>query len=190
MLDLILQYIGGREDFYAWCKWKNRKTNFKTFLHFIIDYPEYRLLLKFRISRQHKYMFPLLKIFLYLSSKSHNLYLMVYGKCGDNLLLQHAFSTIITARSIGKNCHIYQQVTIGWNTKGCPVIGDDVQICCGAKVLGDIKVGDDVIIGANAVVVKDIPSHSIVVGIPARVIKRRKNIEDDWVSISSDDIKK
>lgn len=55
-----------------------------------------------------------------------------------------------------------------------------MEIKAGAKVIGDITVGDDVIIGANAVVVKDVPSHSIVVGVPAKVIKTRKSINDNW----------
>lgn len=101
-------------------------------------------------------------------------------------MLQHAFSTIITARTIGDNCHIYQQVTIGWTDKGCPTLGDNVTVCCGAKVLGNITIGDDVIIGANAVVVKDVPSHSIVVGIPGRIIKKRTSINSEWYSTKDD----
>ena len=53
-------------------------------------------------------------------------------------------------------------------------------MCCGAKVIGGIKIGNDVIIGANAVVVKDIPDHSIVAGIPAKIIKRRSSIDSSW----------
>ncbi len=55
-----------------------------------------------------------------------------------------------------------------------------MEIKAGAKVIGGITVGDDVIIGANAVVVKDVPSHSIVVGVPAKVIKTRESINDNW----------
>ena len=49
--------------------------------------------------------------------------------------------------------------------------------------IGNVKVGDDVIIGANAVVVKDVPSHSIVVGIPARVVKTRSSESEPWKKI-------
>ena len=61
-----------------------------------------------------------------------------------------------------------------------PYIGDDVHIKAGAKVIGGVTIGDDVIIGAGAVVVKDVPSHSIVVGVPARIVKRRNNMDEDW----------
>ena len=51
---------------------------------------------------------------------------------------------------------------------------------------GGVKIGDDVWIGANSVVTKDVPAHSVVVGIPAQVIKKRNNIEDKWERVNSD----
>ncbi len=92
---------------------------------------------------------------------------------GPGLFFLHGFSTIVSAKSIGNNCWINQQVTIGYTTPdGAPVIGDNVRIYAGAKVLGDITVGNNVIIGANAVVVKDVPENCTVVGVPAYIIKK------------------
>lgn len=79
-------------------------------------------------------------------------------------MIQHGFSTIISAQRIGKNAHIYQQVTIGYNGEKCPVIGDDVQVCCGAKVIGGITIGNNVTIGAQALVVKDVVDNCVVGG--------------------------
>lgn len=93
------------------------------------------------------------------------------GKIGGGLFIQHGFSTIIAAESIGENCWINQQVTIGYTGNGTPTIGNNVMITCGAKVLGNIKVGNDVIIGANAVVINDVESDSVVGGVPARKLK-------------------
>jgi serine O-acetyltransferase len=70
--------------------------------------------------------------------------------------------------SIGRNCVIFQQVTIGSNTVagsrgfGAPTIGDDCYIGAGAKVIGNVRIGDRVRIAANAVVVKDVPSDCTV----------------------------
>jgi len=75
---------------------------------------------------------------------------------------------------IGKNCNISHQVTLGvvnrGDRKGCPVIGDNVYIGPGAKVIGNVHVGNDVAIGANCVVTQDIPDNSVVVGVPGKVI--------------------
>lgn len=94
------------------------------------------------------------------------------GDIGGGLFIQHGFSTYIAAESIGENCWINQQVTIGYkdNTKP-PVIGNNVTITCGAKVLGPITIGDNVTIGANAVVVKDLPPDSVWGGVPAKRIR-------------------
>lgn len=92
------------------------------------------------------------------------------GKC---LYIQHGFATQISAREIGEYCWINQQVTIGYSfSEKPPVIGNGVRVSAGAKVLGDINVGDNSIIGANAVVVKNVEANDIVVGVPARTIKK------------------
>nr|WP_286775630.1 serine acetyltransferase [[Pseudomonas] sp. BICA1-14] len=75
---------------------------------------------------------------------------------------------------IGGRVIIGQGVTIGrkLNPDGVPVIGNDVYISAGSRILGDITVGDNVIIGANSVVVSNVPPNSIVVGAPARVVRQ------------------
>lgn len=81
---------------------------------------------------------------------------------------------------IGKNVVIFQHVTIGSDTlrdsdnKGSPVIGDNVYIGCGAKIIGGIKIGDNCRIGANAVVYKDMPPNSVAVQSPTRIIQKEK----------------
>lgn len=52
------------------------------------------------------------------------------------------------------------------------IIGDNVTLGIGVKIVGSVKIGSNVIIGANAVVTKDIPDNTIVGGIPARIIKK------------------
>lgn len=92
---------------------------------------------------------------------------------GEGLYIQHGHSTRIGAKTVGKNCWINQQVTIGWEQKGQPVILDNVRIGAGAKVIGKVTVGNNSIIGANAVIVKDVPDNCTVVGIyPVYIVRR------------------
>ncbi len=90
---------------------------------------------------------------------------------GGGLYIAHPIGTVIMVKKIGENCSIIAAVTIGMrNERAFPVIGDNVFIGAGARVLGDITIGDGAVIGANAVVVKDVPENATVVGIPARVM--------------------
>ena len=90
---------------------------------------------------------------------------------GGGLYIQHGFATIITAKKIGENCRIYQQVTIGYKNGVCPpVLEDNVAVTCGAKVLGDITMHSGSLAAAGAVVVKDVPENAIVAGVPAKII--------------------
>ena len=105
-----------------------------------------------------------------------SLYIMT-ADIGGGLFIQHGFSTYIAAQSIGENCWINQQVTIGYkdNTRP-PIIGNNVTITCGAKVLGPITIGNHVTVGANAVVVKDLPPNSVWGGVPARQIRSQTDL--------------
>lgn len=95
---------------------------------------------------------------------------------GPRLFIQHGFSTAINAKSIGSDCYINQQVTIGssW-ALDAPILGNGVRVTAGAKVLGDVRLGDNCIVGANAVVVKDVESNMVVGGVPAKVISINEN---------------
>ncbi len=79
---------------------------------------------------------------------------------------------------IGRGCTIFHQVTIGSNTladsrgQGAPVIGDNVYIGAGAKIIGGVQVGDNARIGANCVVTFDVPANATVVLDAPRVILR------------------
>ena len=89
---------------------------------------------------------------------------------------------MIHARTvIGKNCIIGQGVTIGGKSGWyeVPVIGDNVHIHAGARIIGPVRIGDNVEIGTNCVVVKDVPSNCVVAGVPARILKSNMT-EEDW----------
>lgn len=97
---------------------------------------------------------------------------------GCRLKIEHFGGIIISGDTvIGDDVIVRNGVTIGLKRteeRGAPVIGNRVDIGAGAKVLGKIVIGDDVAIGANAVVLTDVPAHSIAVGIPARIIPKKR----------------
>ncbi|MCS6888869.1 MAG: serine acetyltransferase [Chloroflexus sp.] len=104
--------------------------------------------------------------------RRYGLEIVVGADIGGGLYIAHPVGTVIAPQRIGRNCTIVAAVTIGMrNEWEFPVIGDEVFIGAGARVLGGITVGDRARIGANAVVTRDVPAGATVVGIPARVVK-------------------
>ena len=113
------------------------------------------------------------KLFSFLCRPMESLIISA-GEIGPGLYIQHGVGTVVSARKIGANCWINQQVTVGWGqgSDHPPTLGDNVSLFAGSKVIGNVTVGDNSAVGANAVVVKDVPPNCTVVGIPAYVILR------------------
>lgn len=93
------------------------------------------------------------------------------------LYLGHAYNiTVNPSAIIGSNCSLHKGVTIAQENrgkrKGAPVIGNCVWIGVNATLVGRISVENDVLIAPGAYVNCDVPSHSIVLGNPCRVIPR------------------
>ena len=119
-------------------------------------------------------LWPLAMIFNKLNTICCNCIIGRGAEFGPGLVLIHSTGVVINGRVRGgSNVFIEHQVTIGAEGRLSPTVGDDVFIGAGAKVLGPVAVGSGARIGANAVVVHDVPEHSTVVGIPARVVRRR-----------------
>lgn len=96
---------------------------------------------------------------------------------GPGFVLIHSMGVVINGQVRGgSNLLIEHQVTIGAERRRAPVLGSDIFIGAGAKIVGAVSIGDGAKIGANAVVVDDVPPHCTVVGIPARVVRRRETI--------------
>lgn len=90
---------------------------------------------------------------------------------GPGCFIMHGDSTMVGARSIGRNFVVGQHVVVGYRGPGeVPRIGDDVSIYVGAIVIGDIHVGDGATIGAGAVVSNSVPDGATVVPLPARPV--------------------
>lgn len=99
------------------------------------------------------------------------------AEIGSDFFIDHGAGVVIgETAEIGNNVTIYSGVVLGGTSlerkKRHPTLGDNVVVGSGAKLLGPIVIGNDVRIGANSVVVNDIPSNSVVVGVPGRIVSR------------------
>lgn len=154
------------EEIQHWkkCTRRTEKARFDIFSSLMLELKEYRTLLQYRLGGYSKL---LLKM---LFPGMDTLYINT-PEIGPRLFIQHGFATNISAKRIGSDCWINQQVTIGYTFDSePPVIGNGVRISAGAKVLGQIEIGDNAIIGANAAVVKSVEENMIVGGVPAKII--------------------
>lgn len=82
---------------------------------------------------------------------------------------------IINCRSVGSFCTANAGVVVGNNSKGeLAMIGNNVDLTVGCKVIGGVHIGDNVTVAPNSVVVKDVPANAIVSGIPATILKMKE----------------
>ncbi len=97
---------------------------------------------------------------------------------GPGFVIVHSHGVVINGKVRGgANVHLEHEVTIGDNGAGaCPVLGNNVYLGAGAKVIGPVSVGDGARVGANAVVVRDVEAETTVVGVPARPVRRRNAV--------------
>jgi serine O-acetyltransferase len=123
-------------------------------------------------SRRHR-LVPLEMLFNKLNAVLCNCIIGRGAEFGPGFVLIHSTGVVINgAVRGGSGIYIEHQVTIGADRRESPVLGDDIFIGAGAKVVGGIAIGDGVCIGANAVVLTDVPSNHSAVGVPARIIPR------------------
>jgi serine O-acetyltransferase len=127
---------------------------------------------------RHHRLAPLEMVLNRLNSICCNCIIGRGAEFGPGFVLIHATGVVINAGVTGgSNVLIEHQVTIGAERRQAPRIGSDVFIGAGAKILGSVTVGDHSRVGANAVVVDDVPEHCTVVGVPARVVRRRNSTD-------------
>ncbi len=176
----LLSYLS--DDVYRY----SGKRGISNFLKYYFSNIRIRYIVWFRISQ-------------YLSGKNKLIYFVFRSilehyaiKCiieispktqiGSGLYFPHSGCIMIHPDAvIGKNAHISHEVTIGKDFRGkkagAPMIGDNVYIAPGVKIIGKIKIGNNVAIGANAVVLNDVPDNAVVVGIPGKVVSYKGNKE-------------
>lgn len=160
-----------KSDIYADIAYMNeRRRCCHTLAFYLVFEPPYRNLFYYRVGNISR----LMRIFLprypqfFITNNAKR-----FG--GGAYVLAHPYSTIINAKSIGKNFSICQLTTIGNKINGrndlIPTIGDNVTLGANVNIIGDVTIGNNVVIGAGSVVIKDVPDNCVVAGNPARIIK-------------------
>lgn len=106
----------------------------------------------------------------YLVQMLTGISIQAYADIGPRFVVMHFSCVFVLAETIGSDFTVFEGVTIG-NIRGknrLPIIGSNVTLEAGCKVLGDVTIGDNVVVRANSLVISDIPSNSIAIGNPAR----------------------
>ena len=120
---------------------------------------------------------PFWRIWRKLMERRYGLEISSGAGIGEGFYLGHAFGiTVNPHATIGRNCNIHKGVTIGQENrgkrKGAPAIGDRVWIGVNSTIVGAVNIGEDVLVAPNTYVNCDVPSHSIVIGNPCKIISR------------------
>lgn len=156
--------------------------SFRHIIKAYLKYPCYSYVVNFRLCNYLKTKKLLIPIFILVRINYRRLSIKLgiqipyTTKIEEGFSIHHYNCIVIHGKSIiGKNLDIRQGVTIGDVCSEVPIIGDNVYIGAGAKIIGKVVVGSNVIIGANSVVTKDIPNNTVVAGVPAKAIKKINN---------------
>lgn len=149
--------------------------SWKKVIVYFFTHPEFKAVLYYRWSsilygKGGLYKF-IGKFFWLRVVKNTGCYLSPKAKIGKGLRLPHATGIVIgDGVIIGEHATIYQHVTLGQKSDLYPAIGHHTTIYPGACIVGGIKIGDHVQVGANSVVFKDVKDHTVVAGVPAKVL--------------------
>lgn len=112
---------------------------------------------------------PVHRALILISQILTNIEISTRAEIGPGLRIHHVGPIVVGHATLGSECTLHTGNIIGTTQRGeWPVLGDRVSVGAGAQVLGGVNVGDDVTVGALTLVIDDIPSNSVVIGIPGR----------------------
>lgn len=173
------EYI--KEDKAKFEFFNNKKDHFRMWLLHEHDYTIWRYQRLLRKEEYYRLIKPNSILVQYYRYKKNKLgeklgFTIGYGAFAPGMRIWHYGNIVVNGGSkIGKNCILHGDNCIG--NSGLdnlnPIIGDNVRLGVGAKIIGNVTLGNNVIVAAGAVVNKSIPEDNVVIaGIPARIVKR------------------
>ena len=157
--------------------------------HFLRDFlfqHRLRYVVYFRLaqSTNNKLFKFIYEYMLYRLCRKYGIEIKTETIIGKGFVMIHPYNiTISPASKLGKNCTILKGATIGVSYgkhEGAPIIGNKVYIGINSTIIGNITIGDDVLIAPNTLVNINVPSHSVVIGNPCKVI-HRENATDSYI---------
>jgi serine O-acetyltransferase len=159
-----------------------------------INYPGIHALLFYRFSH-YLWQIELKGLSRFVSSLSRmftGIEIHPAATLGRRLFIDHGMGVVIGETAVvGDDCTLYHGVTLGGThgdkgknyprnqTKRHPTIENQVVIGAGAKILGPITIGHNARVGSNSVVIKDVPPDAVVLGIPAHIVVKRPELDEE-----------
>jgi serine O-acetyltransferase len=121
-------------------------------------------------SRRYRFV-PLELIFNKLNAICCNCIIGRGAEFGPGLVFIQSTGLVINGRVRGgRDVTLYHQVTLGGEQDRVPILGNDVLIGAGAKVIGPVRIGDGARVAVNSAVFRDVPPGTTVMGVPARPV--------------------
>lgn len=161
-----------RQDLRAKASWCYERDDWRSMLRTLATDGTTAMIIYRLMQRSRRYrLVPLEMMFNKLNAVLCNCIIGRGAEFGPRFVLIHSTGVVINgAVRGGDGVYIEHQVTIGAERRQSPILGNDVFLGAGAKVIGAVTIGDGARIGANAVVLQDVPPGATAVGVPARII--------------------
>ncbi|MFT6249072.1 MAG: serine O-acetyltransferase [Cognaticolwellia sp.] len=133
----------------------------------------YRLM---QLSAARKWSLPFALFFQYMNKLLNQCVIGLKADFESGFVLMHPVGVVVNSSVKGGERIVLESgVVIGGEKGKTPILGSEIFVGSGAKIIGGVYVGDNTKVGANAVVLKDVESGDTVVGIPAKPVKRKLN---------------
>jgi serine O-acetyltransferase len=160
-------------DIRAKAEWVYGSASAKNFIKALLTDGSFAMIVyRLMQSCQHWGLTPLAMIFNKLNVVFGSCIIGRYAQFGPGFVLIHSFGVVINGSVRGgNNVKVEHLVTIGADRNISPILGDNVFLGAGAKIIGGVRIGSNVKVGANAVVVSDLPDNVTAVGVPAKIVR-------------------